>query len=133
MPTFAVDTRNTFANVVLMGAGPKLEYGTGAQATTQQGVPRWELQVAVAYLTGPGERAQTETLNVTVNAADNPAKDMAMPVSIEFDQLRAGVSAPEQRSNERGTRVVGGKLWYQAAGIRASVNGHRQPAKADAA
>jgi hypothetical protein len=46
------------------------------------------------------------------------------------DRMRVGWSAPEQRDNGRGTRIVGGKPWYQAVGIRPAMNGQR---KADAA
>jgi hypothetical protein len=128
--TLAIDTRNTFATALLMAAGPKLEYGTGAQATSAQGVPKWELSVAVTYLADPGMRAQSEVIAITVTTQDNPAKDIAPGTSVEFDGLRVGISAPEQRSNDRGSRIVGGKPWYQASGIRPA---HAVARKADAA
>jgi hypothetical protein len=129
--TLAIDTRNTFATALLMSSGPKLEYGTGAQATNAQGIPKWELSVAVTYLTEPGMRAQSEVLAVTCTTPDNPAKDIAPGTSVEFDGLRVGISAPEQRSNDRGSRIVGGKPWFQASGLRPA-HGMRT-GKADAA
>jgi hypothetical protein len=52
---------------------------------------------------------------------------IAPGTSVEFADLRCGVSAPEKRENGR---VVGGKLWFQASAVRPV--GVRQP-KADAA
>lgn len=116
--TLAVDTRNTFQTALLMASGPKLEYGTGAQAVSAQGIPKWELSVAVTYLAEPGMRAQSEVLAVTVTTQANPAENIAPGTQVEFDGLRVGISAPEQRDNGRGSRIVGGKPWFQASGLR---------------
>jgi hypothetical protein len=124
--TLAVDPRNSFERAVLMAIGPKLEYGTGAQATSAQGVPKWEAQVAVTYLAEPGRRADSEVINVTLTQPDNPA-DKVSSGEVELDGLRVGWTAPEQRDNGKGIR--GGKPWYQASGIRPA-HGVR---KADAA
>lgn len=116
--TLAIDTRNTFATALLMSAGAKLEYQTGAQATSAQGIPKWELSVAVTYLAEPGMRAQSEVISVTCTAQANPAEGIAPGTQVEFDGLRVGISTPEQRSNDRGSRIVGGKPWFQASGLR---------------
>lgn len=128
--TLAIDTRNTFAAALLMACGPKLEYGTGAQATSAQGVPKYEAQVAVTYLSEPGQRSQSEVLAVTLTTHTDPAKDIQPGSPVEFDGLRVGWSAPERRQNDRGDRIVGGKPWYQASGLRIS---HAAARKADAA
>ena len=99
-----------------MSSGAKLEYDTGAQATSAQGVPKREAQMAVTYLTEPGQRAQSEVPTVTLTTPAHPAKDIAPGTSVEFDGPRVGWSAPEQRDNGKGIR--GGKPWYQATGIR---------------
>jgi hypothetical protein len=127
--TLAIDTRNTFAAALLMACGPKLEYGTGAQATSAQGVPKFEAQVAVTYLSEPGMRAQSEVIAITITTPTDPAANIPPGTSVEFDGLRVGWSAPERRQNDRGDRIVGGKPWYQAGGLRPA-HGAR---KADAA
>jgi hypothetical protein len=114
--TLAIDPRNTFARAVLMAIGPKLEYGTGAQAASAQGVPKWEAQVAVTYLSEPGRsRPDSEVINVTLTQPEDPAKTVQSG-EVEFDGLRVGWTSPEVRDG----RARGGRPWYQAAGIRSA-------------
>jgi hypothetical protein len=120
--TITVDQPATFAAQLLMSSGRKVKYGTqGEVATNAQGVPQWTCEVAVTYRTGPGERSQSEVLTVTLTRADDPFTGIHPGAAIQFDGLRAGLSAPE--STESG-RIRGGRLWWQADGLRA-VNGSR--------
>lgn len=131
MPTLAINPAQTYASAVLMACGPKIEYGTqGAQAKAADGRPKWEAQVAVTYLAEPGQRAQSEVVNVTITADQDPGAGLPAPCPAELVDLRVGWTAPEVRDG----RARGGRPWYQASGIRAAqgVNGHRQPAKAEA-
>jgi hypothetical protein len=120
--TITVDQPATFAAQLLMSSGRKVKYGTqGEVATNAAGVPQWTCEVAVSYRTAPGERAVSEVISVTLTRADDPFTGIHSGAAIQFDGLRAGLSAPE--STESG-RIRGGRLWWQADGLRA-VNGSR--------
>jgi hypothetical protein len=118
--TLAVDSRNSFSQAVLVAIGKKLEYGTGAQATSAQGVPKWEAQVAVVFLAEPGRGPDSEVIKVTLTQEKNPAEQV-QPGPVEFDGLRVGWTAPEVKDG----RARGGRPWYQAAAVR-PLNGHRK-------
>jgi hypothetical protein len=124
--TITVDQSATFATELLMSSGRKQKYGTqGEVATNAQGVPQWTCEVAVTYRTNPGERSQSEVLTVTITRDGDPFTGIQAGAVVQFDGLRAGLSAPE--STDSG-RIRGGRLWWQADGIHA-VNGHRPPGK----
>jgi hypothetical protein len=113
--TFVIDQQQTFAGPpIALTTAPKLEFGTAAQAVTRDGERRWVVQVACTYAAEPGMKVQAEVIEVTVNGED-PSLTIAPGTPVEFNQLRVGVSAPEKRDNGR---VVGGKPWYSAAGVR---------------
>ena len=114
-----IDTRHTFERAILMAIGPKLEYGTGAQATSAQGVPKWEARSPSPTWPTPGCAHSPRSSPSPAPRPRTPAKDIAPGTSVEFDGLRVGISAPEQRSNDRG--IVGGKPWFQATGLRPSL------------
>ncbi len=107
---------------IAMAVGPRLKFGTDEQDVNRDGERKWSVQVAVSYAPEFGMKAVAEVIEVTITG-DDPAIDPGTPV--EFNRLRVGVSAPEQRDNGRGgNRVVGGKLYWMAAGVRAaSTNG----------
>lgn len=116
--TLTIDQAQTFATQLLMSSGRKIKYGTqGEVATNAQGIPQWTCEVAVSYRTKPGERSSSEVLTVTITAAGDPFENTPAGTPVIFDGLRAGLSAPE--ATERGIR--GGRLWYQADGIRSAV------------
>lgn len=101
-----------------MSVGPKLEFGSDAQAVTRDGEKRWIVQAACAYTAEPGMKSQAEVIEVTINGED-PSATIAPGAQVEFLQLRLGISSPERR----GERVIGGKAWYSASGVRVA-NGH---------
>lgn len=122
MPTLAVNPAQTFASAVLMSCGPKIDYETKAQATSKDGIPKWEAQVAVTYLAEPGQRAISEVINITITNASDPGHGLTPPCPVELVDLRVGWTAPEVRDG----RARGGRPWYQAGGIRSSLNAGRQ-------
>jgi hypothetical protein len=129
--TLAIDAPNTFAAALLMGSAPKAKFGstTGEISVNADGVPQYQLQVALTYLpSGPSRAAVSEVINVTVASPADPAKDITPGTPIQFDGLRCGVSEPEARENGKGIR--GGKIWFTANGVRPTI--FRQ-SKADAA
>lgn len=56
-----------------MACGPKIDYETKAQASSRDGIPKWEAQLAVTYLAEPGQRAASEVINLTITNATDPA------------------------------------------------------------
>jgi hypothetical protein len=128
---FTVDTRRTFALVILMGSGPKIEFQSTAQAVTANGEKRWEVQCAATWLADPGRRPVSEVITITIDGGDKDPAD-AIPVGspIELEGLRVGVSSPER--TDKGVR--GGRAWYQAERVRAVPAPNGRPlaaAKAD--
>jgi len=125
--TLAIDAPNTFATALLMGSAPKPKFGsaTGEISTTAEGVPQYQLSVAVTYLPGPSGRSVSEVITVTVASPQDPAKDVDPGSPVQFAGLRCGVSEPEARENGKGIR--GGKIWFTAAGVRLAMPGQRKP------
>jgi hypothetical protein len=119
--TLAIDAQNTFETALLMSSAPKPKFGasTGEISTNAAGVPQYQLFVAVTYLPGATGRKISEVITLTVAAQHDPAKDIAPGTPVMFDALRCGVSEPEARENGKGVR--GGKIWFQANGIRPAV------------
>lgn len=127
-----VDQQSTFATPPLvMSAGPRLKFGTDQQDITRNGERKWSVQVAVGYFPDYGMRAVAEVIEVGLTG-EAPEVQPGMPV--QFDRLRVGVSAPEQRQREDGgSRVVGGKLFWQADACRPfSGSGNGRLVKAEA-
>lgn len=122
MPTLTINTAQTFAAVLLMACGPKIDYDTKTQAKAKDGTPKWEAQCAVTYLAEPGQRAVSEVISVTITTHTDPGAGLTAPCPIEFTDLRVGVSAPEVRDG----RARGGKPWYQSSGMRSSLHAGRQ-------
>jgi len=128
MPTFAINPAQTFTAAILMGTAPKTEFGTDTQSRTDTGLPRWECQVAVTFISPPGGRVQSEVLSITVAATDDPAGRVPPGSLVELVDLRLGVSAPEAKDNGR---IRGGRPWFQAGDLRPAAGAHRPAAKAD--
>jgi hypothetical protein len=119
--TFAVDQVNTFSTMLLMAAGPKLEFGTSNQAVSKTGERRWELQCAATWQAENGMRPISEVITVSLTGGTNPGEVLTPGTPVEFEKLRVGVSSPEMRDNGngRGPRVSGGRAWYSASAVRA--------------
>lgn len=129
--TITVNAKQTFAAMLLMSAAQKLKFGTSEPDISATGEKKFTVEAAVTYLAEGNMRPVSEVISVTVTGGDEITITPGTPV--EFDSLRVGLSAPEQRANKdgNGSRIVGGKLWWQASGVR-PVQMIRQP-RADAA
>jgi hypothetical protein len=129
--TVVIDQQQTFAGPpIALSVGPKLEFGSDTQKITKTGERAWVVQVACTYTADPGMKAAAEVIEVTITGED-PSAFIAPGSTVEFQTLRQGISAPERR----GDRVVGGRAWYTAAGVRlagGSGNGHPVTAGAKA-
>lgn len=131
--TIVIDQPHTFsAPPIVMAVAPRLKFGTEVQeVNTTTGEAKWTVQAAVSYIPQNGMRAVAEVIDVTITGGD--PRGIMPGTSVEFADLRCGISAPEQRQNKdgNGTRVVGGKLWFQASAVRPA--GSRQSQPKDAA
>lgn len=117
--TFTVSASETFSNVLLMASGPRLRFGTDEQDVSKAGEKKWELTCAVTFRAENGMRAQSEVIQLTcTGGAADPAASIAPGTPVELLGFRVGISTPEQRTNERGSRIVGGKPWFQCSGVR---------------
>jgi len=130
-----VSQAETFtAAPIVMAVSPKLEFNSDSQQVTRDGEKKWTVQAAVSYIPQYGMKAVAEVIEITL-VGEQPS--ISPGTSVEFNKLQVGVSAAEQRERKDGpgTRVVGGKLYWSAAGVRpagASGNGHPAPAGARA-
>jgi hypothetical protein len=109
-----------FTRLMLVEIAPKADRETGVQFTTKDGTERkWTAQV-VASLPSRWEagRTDSEVLSVTVTCADDPTAMVAEGDMVVFDNLTVGVMPPEAGE---GGRIRGGKLFWQATGIRSKV------------
>ncbi len=119
-----VSQQDTFtAPPIVMAVGPRFEFGTETQQVTRDGERKWTVQAAVSYAPEFGMKPVAEVIEVTVTG-DDPSAAIAPGTPVEFSKLRVGVSVPEQRQRQDGgSRVVGGKLYWMAAGVRPAANG----------
>lgn len=111
-----VDLRSTFAAMILMGIGEKMQFGTAIPETTRDGERKYTAEVAVTYHAEGVMKPVSEVISVTITGGDHGAI-LGIPVGslVSVDRLRCGVSAPEKREDGR---VRGGKLYWMASGIR---------------
>lgn len=129
--TVHVDTRQTFAAMLVMGISPKLKYGTDQPDISPTGERKFTVEVAVTYTTEPGMRPVSEVISVTLTGGDPSLPTSIMPgTPVELDSLRCGVSAPEQRADGKGIR--GGRLYWQCSGIRPANSAGLRPVKSEA-
>jgi hypothetical protein len=114
-----VSQQETFAaRPIVMTVGPKLKFGTEDQDVSRDGEKKWIVQAAVTYVPQFGMKPVAEVIEVTVTGED-PSGSIPPGTPVDFQRLQVGLSAPEQRERkEGGTRIVGGKLWFTAAGVR---------------
>lgn len=111
-----VDQQSTFtAPPIAMAAGPRLKFGTDEQDITRDGERKWSIQCAVSYTPEPGMRAVAEVIEVVVTGGEDPSAAITPGTPVQFNRLRAGVSAPEKRDNGR---IAGGRLYWMATGVR---------------
>ncbi len=130
--TIVIDQQATFnAPPIVMSAGPKLKYGTDVQDVNRGGERKWIIQCAVSYFPDFG-RSVAEVIEIGLTGED-PSAAIQPGMPVMFDRLRAGVTAPEV--NSESGRVRGGRLYWQADGVRpfaGTGNGRPVPAGAKA-
>lgn len=126
--TFTIDTPRTFTTMILMGSAPKLKFGSTEQDVSANGERKWQLEAAVTFHAQPGMKPVSEVLPVTVTGPPtDPAAGIPPGSQVELADFRVGFSPPE---HGEGTRIRGGRPWYQASGVR-PLNGRPGPGKGD--
>jgi hypothetical protein len=126
-----VDQQATFSTPPLvMSVGPRLKFGTDQQDITRNGERKWSVQVAVSYFADYGMRPVAEVIEVGLTGED-PGTVVQPGTAVQFDRLRAGVSAPEKTDEGR---VRGGRIYWQADAVRpfSAANGNGRPVPAGA-
>jgi hypothetical protein len=100
---------------------PKADRDTGVQYTTRDGTERkWSVQVVASLPSRfDSNRTESEVLSVTVTSADDPRDVLSEGQPVIFDNLTVGVMTPTK--DEKSDRIKGGRLFWQAAGVRARV------------
>lgn len=112
--------QSAFTRLMLVEIAPKLDRETGVQYTSKDGLQRkWTVQV-VASMPSRWEagRTDSEVLSVTVTCTDDPAMLAAEGDLLDFENLTVGVMSPEAGE---GGRIRGGKLFWQASGVRSRI------------
>lgn len=124
--TLTVNAAQTFSTMLLLSATQKMKFGTNPPEPdiTKNGERKYACECAVTYLAENGMRPVSEVISVGIIGGDLPTIPPGTPV--EFDSLRAGVSAPEKRDNGR---ISGGRLYWMGSGIRSAVPAYRSPSK----
>jgi hypothetical protein len=99
----------------------KKSRSTGIQATSPDGSERkWTVETVMSMPSRfDASRSESEVVQVTVQTADDPAGYVAEGDQVVFDSLTVGVMAPEQ--DKESNRIRGGRLFWQASGVRARV------------
>jgi hypothetical protein len=110
----AVDTANTFSVLIYMGCEPKADFNTGEHQKNAAGQLKWGVTIAAQTIPANGQRSTAETISATIPAESNPCDGLAPGTPIQLTGLRAGVMDPEQR----GEKIRGGRMYYQASAVR---------------
>ena len=119
MPTFAVDSANTFTTLMFMGSAPRNKYNSTVQDSDANGILKWEAQLACVYVPQYG-RTETGTLKVVIVSPTDPCEGLT-PGPVELVGFRVGVSSPEAREDGEGrAKVIGGKPYFSCEGIHSA-------------
>jgi hypothetical protein len=107
-----------FTRLMLVSIEPRLDRETGVQFTNKDGTERkWTVQVVASLPSRWDEgRTESEVLAVTVTCKEDPTAHIAEGDQVQFAGLTVGVMPPEK--NEATGRIRGGKLFWQATGVR---------------
>lgn len=112
--TVAVDTAASFSVCIFMGCEVKADFNTGEAQKNKDGQYKWAVTVAAQTIPVNGQRSTAETLSITIPAAADPCDGLPPGTSVEIQDMRAGTMDPEMR----GEKIRGGRMFFQASGVR---------------
>ena len=110
----AVDTASTFSVLIFMGSEAKADFNTGEVSRNAAGLVKWQVTIAAQTIPVNGQRSTAETLSVGIAADSDPGDGLTPGTPVMLDGLRAGVMDPEQR----GEKIRGGRMFFQALSVR---------------
>jgi hypothetical protein len=103
---------------------------TGIQLTNQDGTERkWTVECVMSLPSRwDPTRTDSDVIPVTVTSATDPSTVVAEGELVEFENLTVGVMAPEKTD---AGRIRGGRLFWQATGVRSKVPAGHGKARSD--
>lgn len=110
-----IDQEQTFVTVAFMGCEPRRQFGTDTQDTTKDGIPKWDVQLAVAVPPNGNGRQTAEMLRVGIAAHADPAKGIPPLTPVQLEGFRAGVMIPKPAELREGKTPT---IYYQATAVR---------------
>ena len=112
--------QSAFTRMMLITIEPKMDRETGAQFRTKDGAQgKWTVQVVASMPSRwDAARSDSEVLLITLTSDHDQVGSVAEGDPVVFDGLTVGVVAP---TAGEGDRIRGGKLFWQATGVRARV------------
>jgi hypothetical protein len=115
---FKIDQAATFEGVAFLACQPKMPFKSTVQETTNDGIPKWEVQVA-AMFRSKFRGVQSEVLKIGVASHNDPGKGLMPYTPVELSDFEVGVMEKTKKNPETGEeRVIGLQVWYRAAAIR---------------
>jgi len=115
--TYVIDQGATFAAALLMSSAPKDKFGEpGRQDTASDGTPKWAVNIAVTFTSQNGIAPASEVLAITITSPSDPGAGIPVGSPVSIEGLRVGINVPERR----GEKIVGGKIWHSATGLRSA-------------
>ncbi len=114
--TMYLDQSQTFAGppIALM-AVVKTKFGSDEPDISKSGERRYVIHAAVTFRPDNGMPPQSEVLQITITGGSDPTQVIQPGMPVEFEALRCGFTAPEQRPDGR---VRGGKPFFGASAVR---------------
>lgn len=132
LTNFKIDQAATFAGVVFVQCDPKMEMGTSKQARTNDGIPKWDVQIMGAQRPRFEGGASTNTvLKVGVASHTNPADAMPHPFCpIVLIDLEVGVMERTKKNPDGSEKVIGVQTWMRASEVRSAADTAPRTSKA---
>lgn len=109
MANFKINQAESFTHAFLMGATPKVKFGSDEPDLTKDGLPKWELQVAVGQL-GFGGKVQNEVIRVSYAGHEDPADGIGVGTPVQLIGLELGVM-------DKGGKV---SVWFRCESVRST-------------
>jgi hypothetical protein len=115
---FKIDQAATFEGVAFLACQPKMPFKSQVQETTNDGVPKWEVQV-IAMFKSKFRGIQSEVLKIGVASHRPPAEGVMPYTPVQLIDFEVGVMEKTKKNAETGEeKVIGLQVWYRAADIR---------------
>jgi hypothetical protein len=112
-----IDQRRTFAGLVYLSCAPKFEMGSKQQATTRDGLLKWELQVLGATHPDQFGKSTNEVVKVGMTSASNPAEGIPPFTPVELGDFEVGVMEKTKKLPSGEEKIIGVTVWFRCSEI----------------